>query len=70
VIFNGTLQSFEQTKTNYATGVNTDPAAQTIWQPGNTLVYKVTATLQATTPDSGQGSSSGVHTFVWEAQNG
>jgi hypothetical protein len=67
VIFNGTLQQFEQTHASYAAGIDTDPPGQTAWTTGDNVVYKFDATLQAGTPDSGQGSSSGVHSFVWEA---
>jgi hypothetical protein len=68
-IFRGTLQSFEQTNTSYATGIATQPAGQVDWLPNNSLVYRIDATLQAATPDSAQGASSGVHTFIWEARN-
>ena len=68
-VYTGTLQHFEQTHTTYSGGINTDPAGQTAWQPGDSLVYKVDATLQSGTPDSGQGASSGVHTFIWEARS-
>jgi hypothetical protein len=69
VIYTGTLQNFEQTNTSYASAINTDPVGQTDWLPGDSIVYKVDATLQAGTPDSGQGASSGVHAFIWEARN-
>jgi hypothetical protein len=71
VVYSGTLANFETTRSNYATGINTDPVVlnQTDWVTGNSVVYKIDATLQATTPDSGQGASTGVHTFVWEARN-
>jgi hypothetical protein len=68
-IFSGTLQSFEQQKNSHANGLDTSPAGQTSWNANNTLVYKIEATLQASTPDSGQGSTSGVHSFIWEARN-
>jgi hypothetical protein len=68
-IYTGTLSNFESTKNNYANGILTDPASQTSWNPGNSLVYKIQATLQSGTPDSGQGASSGAHTFIWEARN-
>jgi hypothetical protein len=71
VIYTGTLANFEATRTSYATGIDTDPvvAGQSHWVGGNSLVYKIDATLQLTTPDAGQGSSSGVHAFIWEAKN-
>lgn len=69
VIFTGTLQSFEQTRNSYANGIPTLPAGKTSWSSGQTLVYRVQATLQASAPDSSQGWSSGVHSFVWEARS-
>jgi hypothetical protein len=68
-IFTGTLQAFEQTKTSYATGVATVPAGKTSWSSGESLVYRIQATLQASAPDSSQGWSSGTHSFVWEARS-
>jgi hypothetical protein len=69
VVFSGTLQAFQQARTGYASGINTDPGAQTSWQPGDSVVYKFDVTLQAGTPDTGQGASTGVHSFIWEARN-
>lgn len=69
VIYSGTLQSFEQAKSAYATGVNTVPAGKSAWAKGEALVYRFQVTLQATAPDSSQGWSSGVHSFVWEARS-
>lgn len=69
VIFTGTLQGFEQTRTSYATGIATAPAGKTSWSSGEAVVYRVQATLQASAPDSSQGWSSGVHSFVWEARS-
>jgi hypothetical protein len=69
VIFTGTLQSFEQTRNSYAVGVATVPVGKSSWSTGEALVYRFQATLQATAPDSSQGWSSGVHSFVWEAHS-
>lgn len=69
VIFTGTLQSFEQTRGSYATGVATTPVGKAGWSKDEALVYRVVATLQAGAPDSSQGWSSGVHSFIWEARN-
>jgi hypothetical protein len=69
VIFTGTLQGFEQTKSSYATGVATVPVGKSSWSTGEALVYRFQATLQATAPDSSQGWSSGVHSFIWEAHS-
>jgi hypothetical protein len=68
-IFTGTLQAFEQTYSNYATGIATDPPGATIWAPSDTLVYRFNATLRSTTPDTAQAASTGVHSFVWEAHS-
>ncbi|MDX6587482.1 MAG: hypothetical protein QOI31_1955 [Solirubrobacterales bacterium] len=68
-LFTGTLQNFEQTRNTYATGLATAPGAGTTWSASNTLVYRVQATLQSTAPDTAQGTSSGVHTFTWEARS-
>jgi hypothetical protein len=68
-LYTGTLAAFEATHSTYETGIATAPAGTTTWAGGATVVYKIDATLQATTPESGQGSSSGVHDFVWEARN-
>lgn len=69
VIFTGTLQGFEQARGSYASGITTAPVGKSSWSKGETLVYRVQATLQATAPDSSQGWSSGVHSFVWEARS-
>jgi hypothetical protein len=68
-VYSGTLQAFGQASTSFATGIDVDPDGQTTWHTGNSLVFRFQATLQSNTPDSGQGASSGVHAFVWEAQN-
>jgi hypothetical protein len=68
-IYTGTLAAFESSRTTYENGIATAPAGQTTWATGASVVYKIDATLQTTTPESGQGSSSGVHDFVWEARN-
>jgi hypothetical protein len=69
VIFTGTLQGFEQTRSSYATGVATSPAGKASWSKGEAVVYRFQATLQASAPDTSQGWSSGVHSFVWEARS-
>ena len=69
VIFTGTLQGFEQARNSYATGIATAPAGKSGWSTGEAVVYRIQATLQASAPDSSQGTSSGVHSFVWEARN-
>jgi hypothetical protein len=68
-IFTGTLQAFEQAKNSYANGVATVPAGKASWSPGEALVYRFQATLQAAAPNESQGWSSGSHAFVWEARS-
>jgi hypothetical protein len=53
---------------NYATGLVTVPAGQTFWQPGDSLVLRVTLALSASTPDTSQGAKGGTATVVWEAR--
>lgn len=69
VIFTGTLQGLEQTRSSYATGIATSPAGKSGWSKGEAVVYRFQATLQASAPDSSQGWSSGVHSFTWEARS-
>jgi hypothetical protein len=69
VLFTGTLQSFEQARGTYAAGIATAPAGKTSWSKGEAVVYRFQVTLQATAPDTSQGWSSGVHSFVWEARS-
>lgn len=69
LIYTGTLSSFEQTRSSYATGISTQPAGLPAWQPGSSIVYQITATLDPATPDAGQGASSGSHGFIWEARS-
>lgn len=69
VIFTGTLQGLEQARNSYANGIVTAPPGKSGWSTGEALVYRVQATLQASVPDSSQGMSTGVHSFVWEARS-
>lgn len=68
-IFTGTLQGFEQARSSYPTGIATAPVGKSSWSSGEALVYRFQATLQASAPDSSQGWSSGVHSFIWEAHS-
>ena len=56
--------------TSYATGVlDSGPGSNTKWVTGDAIVYRFTLTLQSTAPDSAQGTTTGPHSFVWEARN-
>jgi hypothetical protein len=69
-LYSGTLQNFEQTYTNYSNGLSTGPGAPAnSWTTGNSVVYQFVVTLQSGAPNEVQGDSTGVHGFIWEAQN-
>lgn len=66
-IFDNTLNNFP---TSYASGVSDYPGAvATKWANGDAVVYRVTATLSSSAPDSAQGGTTGSHTIRWEARN-
>jgi hypothetical protein len=65
-IFDAALSTFP---TTYAGGVSDLPGAGSSWTNGDAVVYRVTATLSASAPDSAQGATTGLHTIRWEAQN-
>lgn len=65
-IFDAALSTFP---TTYAGGVADFPGASSAWTNGDAVVYRVTATLSASAPDSAQGATTGLHTIRWEAQN-
>jgi|SRR4051794_32622690 hypothetical protein len=65
-IFDAALSTFP---TSYAGGVADFPGASSAWTNGDAVVYRVTATLSASAPDSAQGATTGLHTIRWEARN-
>jgi hypothetical protein len=66
-IFSGTLQSFMNSKTDFASGVAANPGSQSSWSQNNSLVYRFTVDIVDSA--SAQGANVGSHTFTWEAQN-
>jgi predicted ribosomally synthesized peptide with SipW-like signal peptide len=68
-VYEGTLSAFATEHATFATGVTTNPASQTKWETNNAVVYRFTATLSSTTPNTAQTKTTGSHTFTWEAQN-
>ena len=55
---------------SFANGIADNPGTvATKWSTGDSVVYRVTATLAANAPDSAQGQSTGSHIIRWEAQN-
>jgi predicted ribosomally synthesized peptide with SipW-like signal peptide len=68
-LYEGTLAAFATEHGTYANGITTNPASATKWETNNALVYRFTATLSSSAPNSAQGASTGTHAFRWEAQN-
>ena len=63
-VWSGTLAAFGAAATSWATGVGSFAPTGA----GQVQVYRLTWTLDATTPDAVQGQSA-TGTFVWEAQS-
>jgi predicted ribosomally synthesized peptide with SipW-like signal peptide len=68
-VYEGTLSAFATEHATYATGITTNPAGATKWETNNLVVYRFTATLSSSAPNSAQGATTGSHAFTWEAQN-
>lgn len=68
-VYEGTLSAFATEHATYATGITTNPASATKWETNNSVVYRFTATVSASAPNSAQGATTGSHAFTWEAQN-
>jgi predicted ribosomally synthesized peptide with SipW-like signal peptide len=68
-IYTGTLLNFGTTKNSYANGVVDYPGAGSSWVTNDAVVYQFTVTMQAATPDTQQGATTGLHDFKWEARN-
>jgi hypothetical protein len=62
----GTLQAFKTTRTGWTTGIPAFPSVQTVWNPGNSLVYRFTVQMQNVFAAQGL---IGLVSFMWEAQN-
>jgi hypothetical protein len=65
-IYDGALSSFP---TSYAGGVVDYPGSGSKWAKEDAVVYRVTASVSASAPDSAQGATTGSHTIRWEAQS-
>jgi hypothetical protein len=69
-LYDGTLEDFAAAHNGYANGLADNPGTSaTAWTTGDTVAYRVTATLAADTPADAQGDSTGTHALRWEAQN-
>jgi hypothetical protein len=45
------------------------PFGKTVWNPGESLVFRATITFAADAPELAQGSSTGAFTIAAEARN-
>ena len=62
-----TLNAFP---TTWAGATNlTNASGSATWSNGDTVTYKVTATLDSATPNTQQNKTTGTHSFTWEADN-
>jgi predicted ribosomally synthesized peptide with SipW-like signal peptide len=68
-VYEGTLAAFATEKNSYTNGIPTFPTGKTKWETNESVVYRFTATLSSTAPNTVQGATTGSHTFLWEAQN-
>ena len=68
-VYEGTLSAFATEHPTFATGITTNPASATKWETNNSVVYRFTATVSSTAPNTAQGATTGSHAFTWEAQN-
>jgi hypothetical protein len=56
--------------TSWANGITVnDQAGSAVWNNGDAVTFRITATLPSGAPDSAQGKTTGTHSFTWEAQN-
>jgi predicted ribosomally synthesized peptide with SipW-like signal peptide len=65
-LFNAALNTLP---TTYAAGLADYPGSTTKWVNGNSVAYRITATLSATAPDTAQGLTTNSHVLRWEARN-
>jgi len=67
-VYDGPLLGVVASDYEHAAPIN--PAGQTQWNPGDSVVRQFTVTLSSSAPDSAQGASSGVFSIRYEARNG
>jgi camelysin-like metallo-endopeptidase len=61
--------AFDALAVNFETGWTTVPHGQTLWNPGDSVVYKMIMSLDANAPVSVQGSSTGTFSNIYEARS-
>lgn len=54
---------------SFEVGLPLTPVGQTVWNSGDSLVFRMTMTLSAAAPDNIQGQSTGTQAAIWEARN-
>jgi hypothetical protein len=65
-VYTGTLSAFQSTHATAAAGLAYSPNGASPWTNSNSVVYRVTLTLQNVARGPGQDFS-GTHTFTWQA---
>jgi hypothetical protein len=68
-LYNGTLTDFAASHDSYADGLVDNPGSSTKWVQNDSVVYRVSATLQSGAPNSAQNTTTNDHAFTWEARN-
>jgi predicted ribosomally synthesized peptide with SipW-like signal peptide len=63
----GTLADFATAHNAWGNGLADNPGAATKWANGNSVIYRVTLTVQDN--DLAQGQTTNLHRLVWEARN-
>jgi hypothetical protein len=68
-IYNGTLSNFASTYSNFSGGLALkNSGGSTTWSQNDAVVYKFQISLSSG-DTTGQGLTTGSHSFTWEAQN-
>lgn len=66
-VFDGELDEFRAAHYDYDHGLVDAPGAATFWTSGQSVVYKVQATIQ--NDAAAEGKDTNLHAFTWEARN-
>lgn len=66
-IYDGELDEFRTAHSSYANGLLDGPGAATTWASGQSVVYKVEATVQDDA--AAENKDTNVHALTWEARN-
>ncbi len=69
VVYSGTLQGLGTSFTDVNAQSLTDQTGAAAWGNGDSVNYKVQASLPSNVSNSANGLSTGTHSFTWEAQN-